>query len=34
MKEVVLTNGVKIPEVGYGIWLIKNEDAFCLCFAK
>ena len=28
MKDFVLTNGVKIPEVGYGTWLIKNDDAY------
>ena len=28
MKDFVLTNGVKIPEVGYGTWLIKNDVAF------
>ena len=31
MKELTLYNGVKIPEVGYGTWLIKNEDAFSCC---
>lgn len=30
MKQFVLTNGVKIPEIGYGTWLIKNENA-CEC---
>ena len=28
MKDFVLTNGVKIPEVGYGTWLIKNDVAY------
>lgn len=28
MKDFVLNNGVKIPEVGYGTWLIKNDDAY------
>lgn len=28
MKDFVLSNGVKIPEVGYGTWLIKNNDAY------
>lgn len=28
MKDFVLSNGVKIPEVGYGTWLIKNDDAY------
>ena len=28
MKDFVLSNGVKIPKVGYGTWLIKNEDAY------
>lgn len=28
MKEFTLTNGVKIPEIGYGTWLIRNKDAF------
>ena len=27
MKDYVLSNGVKLPEVGFGTWLIKNEDA-------
>ena len=31
MKDFVLSNGVKIPEVGYGTWLIKNEDAEKCC---
>lgn len=30
MKDLLLANGNKIPEVGYGTWLIKNEDA-CKC---
>lgn len=28
IKDVVLNNGVKIPEIGYGTWLIDNNDAF------
>ncbi len=28
MKDFALTNGVKIPEVGYGTWLIKNDVAY------
>ena len=31
MKDFILSNGVKIPEVGYGTWLIKNEDAYKCC---
>ena len=31
MKELVLANGIKIPEVGYGTWLIQNEDAERCC---
>lgn len=27
MKELTLSNSNKIPEIGYGTWLIKNEDA-------
>ncbi len=27
MKEFVLHNGVKVPSVAFGTWLIKNEDA-------
>ncbi len=27
MKELTLQNGVKIPTLGYGTWLIKNKDA-------
>lgn len=27
MKQFTLSNGVKIPELGFGTWLIKNEDA-------
>ena len=27
MKNYVLSNGIEIPEIGYGTWLIKNEDA-------
>lgn len=34
MKDFVLSNGIKIPEVGYGTWLIKNEDAFWPVFRK
>ena len=30
MKDFVLSNGVKMPEVGYGTWLIANKDA-CRC---
>lgn len=27
MKEFILHNGVKVPALAYGTWLIKNEDA-------
>ena len=27
MKEFVLTNGVKVPSLSYGTWLIKNSNA-------
>ena len=27
MKEFVLSNGVKVPALAYGTWLIKNKDA-------
>ena len=27
MKDLLLHNGVKIPSLAYGTWLIKNEDA-------
>ena len=27
MKTVKLYNGVEIPEIGYGTWLIDNKDA-------
>ena len=28
MKEFVLSNGVKVPEIGYGTWLIGNDVAY------
>ena len=28
MKDFVLSNGVKVPEVGYGTWLVKNDVAY------
>lgn len=31
MKDFVLSNGVKVPEVGFGTWLIKNADAERCC---
>ena len=31
MKDFILSNGVKIPEVGYGTWLIKNDVAENCC---
>lgn len=31
MKEFVLSNGVKIPEVGYGTWLVDNKIAYDCC---
>ena len=34
MKNLKLSNGNLIPELGYGTWLIKNEDAFrCITMA-
>ena len=34
MRDFVLYNGVKLPEIGYGTWLIKNGDAFkCVTMA-
>lgn len=27
MKNFILENGVKVPDLAYGTWLIKNEDA-------
>ena len=27
MKQFTLNNGIKIPELGFGTWLIKNDDA-------
>lgn len=26
-KDIILNNGYKIPDIGYGTWLIRNEDA-------
>ena len=31
MKNFKLANGVELPEIGYGTWLIKNEDAERCC---
>ena len=28
MKDFVLSNGVKVPEIGYGTWLISNDSAY------
>ena len=34
MKDFVLENGVKIPDIGYGTWLIDNKVAFdCVTMA-
>lgn len=31
MKDVTLSNGVKMPEIGYGTWLVNNKDAYGCC---
>ena len=31
MKDFVLANGIKIPEVGYGTWLVDNKVAYECC---